>query len=61
MLIKQWGSTGRPARLRGLNADAKNPESPCTFGFHRAFEDPATAPDAPDPRGIEVRGAALYD
>ena len=61
MPIKQWDSTGRLARSRGVNADAKNPECPCTFSFRSVIEGPATAPDAPDRWSIEVRCVALYD
>ena len=61
LLIKQWDSAGGLARTKGVDADAANPESPCTFSFHSAFEDPATAPDAPDRWSIEVRCVALYD
>ena len=38
-----------------------SPDAPCTFSFHSAFEDPMTAPDAPDRWSIEVRCVALYD
>ena len=58
LLIKQWDSVGELARSDGAKADA---EAPCTFSFHSAFEDPATAPDAPERWSIEVRCVALYD
>ncbi len=61
LLIKQWDSAGGLARSEGVNADAASPGAPCTFSFHSAFEDPATAPDAPDRWSIEVRCVALYD
>ena len=61
LLIKQWDSAGGMARSKGANADAASPDSPCTFSFHSAFEDPMTAPDAPDRWSIEVRCVVLYD
>ena len=61
LLIKQWDSAGGLARSEGANADAESPDAPCTFSFHSAFEDPTTAPDAPDRWSIEVRCVALYD
>ena len=61
LLIKQWDSAGVLARLKGANADAVRPDSPSTFSFHSAFEDPATPPDAPDRWSIEVRCIALYE
>ena len=61
LLIKQWDSAGVLARSEGAKADAMCPDSPCTFSFHTAFEDPATPPDAPDRWSIEVRCVALYD
>ena len=61
LLIKQWDSAGGLARSEGANADAMNPDAPCTFSFHSAFEDPTTAPDAPDRWSIEVRCVVLYD
>jgi hypothetical protein len=60
LLIKQWDSSGPLARSQGAKGDASNPEVPCTFSFHTAFEDPATPPDAPDRWSIEVRCFALY-
>ena len=60
LLIKQWDSAGGLARSTGASADADSPEAPCTFSFHSAFEDPTTAPDAPERWSIEVRCAALY-
>lgn len=61
LLIKQWDSAGALARSDGAKGDAANPDAPCTFSFHSAFEDPATAPDAPERWSIEVRCVALYD
>ena len=61
LLIKQWDSAGGMARSEGATADATNPDAPCTFSFHSAFDDPVTAPDAPDRWSIEVRCAVLYD
>ena len=60
LLIKQWDSTGPLARSHGVSGDASDPAAPCTFSFHTAFEDPATAADAPDRWSIEVRCFALY-
>ena len=61
LLIKQWDSAGGMARSAGASADAMSPDAPCTFSFHTAFEDPTTAPDAPDRWSIEVRCIVLYD
>ena len=61
LLIKQWDSAGGLARSGGAKADAMCPDSPCTFSFHSAFEDPTTAPDVPDRWSIEVRCVALYE
>lgn len=61
LLIKQWDSAGPLARSKGAQGDASDPQAPCTFSFHTAFEDPATPPDAPDRWSIEVRCFALYD
>ncbi len=61
LLIKQWDSAGPLARSGGAEGDAAAPQAPCTFSFHSAFADPATPPDAPDRRSIEVRCAVLYD
>ncbi len=61
LLIKQWDSDGALARSNGADPDAADPDAPCTFSFHSAFEDPATAPDAPERWSIEVRCVALYD
>ena len=61
VLIKQWDSAGRLARSNGERADSMCPDAPCTFSFHTAFKDPATAPDAPDRWSIEVRCLALFN
>ena len=61
LLIKQWDSAGGMARSEGASADAMCPDAPCTFSFHTAFQDPMTAPDAPDRWSIEVRCIVLYD
>ncbi len=63
LLITQWDSAGELARTNGMAADneSTNPDSPCTFSFHTAFEDPTTPVDAPDRWSIEVRCAVLYD
>ena len=61
LLIKQWDSAGGLARSGGAKADGESPDAPCTFSFHSAFEDPTTAPDAPDRWSIEVRCVALCD
>ena len=61
LLIKQWDSFGELARSNGKNRDAITPDTPCTFSFHSAFEDPTTPIDAPERWSIEVRCAALYD
>jgi len=61
LLIKQWDSVGELARSNGAKADAISPDSPCTFSFHSAFEDPTTPPDAPVRWSIEVRCIALFD
>ena len=60
LLITQWDSAGELARTDGASADSMNQDSPCTFSFHTAFEDPATTDDAPDRWSIEVRCAVLY-
>jgi hypothetical protein len=60
LLIKQWDSAGPLARSNGADPDAANPDTPCTFSFHTAFEDPTTRADAPVRWSIEVRCVALY-
>ena len=61
LLIKQWDSAGPLARSQGVKGDASDPQAPCTFSFHTAFEDPSTPPDAPDRWSIETRCFVLYD
>jgi len=61
LLIKQWDSVGPLARSQGADADASDPQSPCTFSFHTAFDDPSAPPDAPDRWSIEVRCIVVYD
>jgi len=61
LLIKQWDSAGTLARSQGRRADGDDPEAPCTFSFHSAFEDPSTAPDAPERWSIEVRCVVVYE
>ena len=61
LLIKQWDSAGNLARSLGAEGDASDPQAPCTFSFHSAFEDPSTPPDAPDRWSIEVRCIVIYD
>ena len=61
LLIKQWDSAGPLARSKGAKDDASDPDAPCTFSFHSAFEDPSTPPDAPDRWSIETRCFVLYD
>lgn len=60
LLIKQWDSAGALARSKGELADNADPEAPCTFSFHSAFEDPASQPDAPERQSIEVRCVVIY-
>jgi hypothetical protein len=61
LLIKQWDSAGTLARSQGAAGDDLDPEAPCTFSFHSAFQDPSTPSHAPDRWSIEVRCAVLYD
>ncbi len=60
LLIKQWDSAGPLARSLGVRSDANGGDAPCTFSFHSAFEDPSTAPLAPERWSIEVRCVVLY-
>ena len=60
LLIKQWDSDGSLASSRGESPDSASPDAPSTFSFHSAFEDPATADDAPDRWSIEVRCIVVY-
>ena len=61
LLIKQWDSSGEFASSDGARRDSLTSESPCTFSFHSAFEDPTTPINAPERWSIEVRCAVLYD
>jgi hypothetical protein len=61
LLIKQWDSAGTLARSLGAEGDGADLQSPCTFSFHSAFEDPSTPADAPDRWSIEVRCIVVYD
>jgi len=61
LLIKQWDSEGNMARSKGAEADSNEPQSPCTFSFHTAFDDLSAPPDAPDRWSIEVRCIVVYD
>jgi hypothetical protein len=61
LLIKQWDSAGPLARSEGRLGDASDPDAPCTFSFHSAFDDSATPADAPDRWSIEVRCIVIYD
>ena len=60
LLIKQWDSAGPLARSGGRQADSDDAQSPCTFSFHTAFQDPSTPSDAPERWSIEVRCVVLY-
>ncbi len=61
LLIKQWDSAGPLARTDGKRGDASEGGGSSTFSFHSAFEDPATPPNAPDRKSIEVRCIVIYD
>ncbi len=61
LLIKQWDSAGSLARSSGIEGDASDRQTPSTFSFHSAFDDPAAPPDAPDRKSIEVRCVVLFD
>ena len=61
LLIKQWDSAGPLARSEGRQADSDDAQTPCTFSFHTAFQDPATPPDAPGRWSIEVRCVVMYE
>ncbi len=60
LLIKQWDSAGPIARSEGHQADSDAAQSPCTFSFHTAYQDPETPSNAPERWSIEVRCIALY-
>lgn len=59
LLLKQWDSEGPLARSDGAQGDASEPDSPCTFSFHTAFDVDAPE-DAPDRLSIEVRCMVVY-
>ena len=61
ILIKQWDAADAMARSNGARADSSDTQSPCTFSFHSAFEDPSTLPDAPQRWSIETRCIVVYD
>ena len=61
LLIKQWDSEGMLAKSNGDRSDSVNPDAPCTFSFHSAFEDPSTPEDAPDRWSVETRCIVLYE
>jgi hypothetical protein len=58
VLIKQWDSAGSFARSSGQRSDRG--ADVCSMNFHSAFEDPATPPEAPERRSIEVRCAVIF-
>ena len=60
ILIKQWDSQGSMAKTNGELSDSESIDSPCTFSFHSAFEDPSTREDAPDRWSMEVRCVVIY-
>lgn len=60
LLIKQWDSAGPLAQSKGQRPDSADPQAPCTFSFHTAFDDAATPSDAPARWSIEVRCVVLY-
>jgi hypothetical protein len=60
VLIKQWDSAGPLAQSKGQRPDSDDPDAPCTFSFHTAFDDVATPPDAPARWSIEVRCVVIY-
>ncbi|MBM4256364.1 MAG: hypothetical protein FJ147_10740 [Deltaproteobacteria bacterium] len=60
LLIKQWDSAGPLARPKGQRPDSDDPQAPCTFSFHTAFDDATTPPDAPARWSIEVRCVVIY-
>jgi hypothetical protein len=60
LLIKQWDSAGLLAQSQGQRPDSDDPQAPCTFSFHTAFDDASTPPDAPARWSIEVRCVVIY-
>lgn len=61
LVLETWDSVGGLASSGGKQADSGSPDSPSTFSFHSAYEDPATPDDSPDRWSIEVRCIALFD
>tara|TARA_Y100000589_G_C27099755_1_gene607517 strand:+ start:181 stop:639 length:459 start_codon:yes stop_codon:yes gene_type:complete len=61
LLLKQWDSAGTFANTRGADADSSRPGTPCTVGFHTAFDPVDTIEGAPDRLSIEVRCAVFYN
>ena len=61
VLIKQWDSAGTLASTAGEKGDGDEPQAPCSFSFHSAFQPQDTPDDAPDRWSIEVRCIVLYD
>ena len=61
LLIKQWDSAGTLAHSKGERGDASDPQAPCTFSFHTAFDDANGPANAPDRQSIEVRCLVIYD
>ena len=60
LLLKQWDSAGALAKTNGEAADTSEPNGPCTFSFHSAFDDLDGADNAPDRLSIEVRCIVIY-
>jgi len=60
VLIKQWDSAGPLAQSKGQRPDSDDPQAPCTFSFHTAFDDASTPPNAPARWSIEVRCVVMY-
>ena len=60
LLLKQWDSGGAMAQTEGESGDALEPDSPCTFSFHTAFDDPDSPSDAPERWSTEVRCLVIY-
>jgi hypothetical protein len=60
LLIKQWDSAGPLAQSQGQRPDSDEPQAPCTFSFHSAFEEASPPPDAPARWSIEVRCVVIY-
>jgi hypothetical protein len=54
LVFKQWDNAA-------VIGGEKSAEGPPVFVVHSSFEDPTTAPDAPDRESIEVRCVVLFD